>query len=250
MASPQEIRYTAFIDILGFKQHVHAIDENPEKYETITAALTNLSVMDDLRKAMIESDHLSQSFKHIEEMQDLKIQIFSDCITISTADSKMGALAVTAMSALTYWILFSHGFFARGAISKDHLTLTDKLIFGKALITAYSLEQKSAFFPRIILDEHAFLEMGKHENLEIPIKLDIDGLHYLDVFHKSTHMIIERWNKQQKENKYHINLENGKNKLIDNLKTETETSSKQKLYWLKNYFNENSDKLKLEKIDN
>src|SRR5690606_30949109 len=100
-----------------------------------------------------------QAVKMFENYQDLRVQAFSDCILISAKDNALGLVAVTALTALTYWILFSHGFYGRGAITKDLLTHDNNIVFGKALVRSHSLEQKVAIFPRIILSSETYADL-------------------------------------------------------------------------------------------
>lgn len=247
MTNKQSTRYTSFIDILGFQKKILNIENEPESYEKIAAVLTNISTLNDLRKVVRPPNDDPVALKYFEETQDLRVQAFSDCILISAKDCDLGLVAVTAMSALTYWILFSHGFYARGAITKDLLTHCDSVIFGKALVRSYSLEQKVAIYPRILLSQEVYADLSSKKPL-IPKKIDFDGQAFLDVFDTSTTKFINKWNETQPNLQAHINLANGQKELIRELETSTEIAVQQKLTWLKNYLNSNANNLGINQI--
>lgn len=242
MSDKQRIRYTSFIDILGFQNSVLNIENEPESYERIATALTNISMIENLRKMVRPKESDPYAETAFEQQQDLHIQAFSDCILISAADNRIGLIAVTAISALTYWMLFSRGFFARGAITKDRLTHDNNMVFGKALVRAYSLEQKVAIFPRIVLSKEIYEEII-NEKHPIPVKVDFDGQSFLDIFDAQAKKVIDTWNERQPDDKSSINLENGLRELIAEIKNTNDPSVQQKLNWLKNYVNNSSQNM-------
>lgn len=247
MTNKQSTRYTSFIDILGFQNSVLNIEDEPESYEKITSVLTNISTINELRKIVRPKESNPTALKQFEETQDLRVQAFSDCILISANDNALGLVAVTAMSALTYRILFSHGFYARGAITKDLLTHNENIVFGKALVRAYSLEQKVAIYPRIVLSKEIYDDLS-NKKPAIPKKIDFDGQPFLDVFDSSSVKFINTWNERQPDLDCHINLENGREELIRNIQASKDVAIQQKLTWLKNYLNNNASGLEIKKI--
>jgi hypothetical protein len=247
MTNKQKQRYTAFIDILGFQRIISNTENEPDLYEKIEITLTNISNIDQLRKMVRSDESDPDAVVEFEKYQDLHVQAFSDCILISAADNEIGLLAVTAMSALTYWMLFSQGFFARGAITKDELTHDNNIVFGKALVRAYSLEQKVAIFPRIILSKEIADEITNKAR-HIPIKVDFDGQPFLDIFHPQAKKIINTWNEKQLDKKSSIKLENGSQELINQIETINDPSIQQKLNWLRNYLNNCAKNLDLNEI--
>lgn len=50
---------------------------------------------------------------------------------------------------------------------------------GKALLTAYELEDKVANYPRVIIDEDVVNEISSVQDLQEYLRLDFDGLYYL-----------------------------------------------------------------------
>lgn len=239
-------RYTGFIDILGFKSAVYETAQNPEIYTRIITALTNLSSIEELLKKIRPADADAKDEEYVNAFIGLKVQVFSDCILISSKANNLGFTALTACCALSFWMLFSNGFFGRGAITKGELIHNDSIIFGKSLIQAYELEQKPAIYPRIILAK----EINEEESVltkKIPTKIDFDGTTFLNVFYPDTKRIITEWNnKHSAEN--HIDLHKGRLALIEALHKDNDLSVHQKLVWLKNYLNEESENLGLDKI--
>lgn len=248
MDGKQRKRYTSFIDILGFQNSILNIEKEPESYKKIADTLTNISTINELRKIVRSDKDDPTALQHFEATQDLRIQAFSDCILISSNDNQLGLVAVTAMSALTYWILFSHGFYARGAITKDLLTHNEGVVFGKALVRAYSLEQKVSIFPRIILSQETYNDLTSNNKLRISTKTDFDGQPFLDVFDSKAIRFINTWNERQPNLQAHINLTNGRKELEKHFQQENDVSVRQKLTWLKNYFNSSAAHLELEEI--
>ncbi|WP_049629165.1 hypothetical protein [Cellvibrio sp. pealriver] len=240
-------RYIAFIDVLGFEKSILNIKNEPDSYEKIVTALTNISTIRELTQIVRSERSDPNAVKDREKREDLRIQAFSDCIVISTNCNSIGLMAVTAISALIYRILFTYGFYARGAITKDLLTHSDNIVFGKGLVQAYSLEQKVAIYPRIILAQNVHSDLS-NSKMSIPRKTDFDGQVFLDVFDSSVKKFIQTWNERQSNPNAHINLEHGRTELMQNLGKASETAIVQKLTWLKNYFNFNAIALGLKEI--
>lgn len=229
------LRYTAFIDILGFKDAVNKTEDSSEIYKRIILVLTNLADMKGLIPSLFRLDHtVNQHDKTLREI-DLNIQVFSDSILISANDSDYGLKGVVAFSTLSYWLLFTHGFFARGAITKGELLHTDKIAFGESLIRAYELEQKAAIYPRIIILEE-IQEEERFRSGILPAEIDHDGTVFLNIFHAHAGQICDRWNDIHPKENYIIH-NNGIRELMQQLTAENRLNVRQKLIWLKNHLN-------------
>jgi hypothetical protein len=77
-----------------------------------------------------------------------------------------------------------NGLFMRGALTNGPICLTDEIIFGKALLESYHLEEKVATVPRIILSdslssiltsETAAIMGNRATELDESICRDVDG---------------------------------------------------------------------------
>lgn len=61
------------------------------------------------------------------------------------------------ITGIQYGILF------RGGITYGKVVHTDKMLFGPAMNKAYSLESKTAVYPRIIIDNDVIKQIFKHK---------------------------------------------------------------------------------------
>ena len=65
----------------------------------------------------------------------------------------------------------------RGGITIGELFIDKIMVWGKGLVRAYTLEDKLAIFPRIIIDHNIIQQIGTKNSL---VRLDSDGWFYLD----------------------------------------------------------------------
>jgi hypothetical protein len=64
---------------------------------------------------------------------------------------------------LSYSLLFE-GFFVRGAIVKGRLYHDDEMVFGEALVKAYSLENEVARYPQIMITSDVVADAKIYDN--------------------------------------------------------------------------------------
>lgn len=135
-------RVVAFIDILGFKSHIEESEMDPDYYVKIKRALNYIASL----KADNDSGYLAE--KEIGK----EVTVFSDSIVISYPMSLEGAVFYLLMDVIHVQIdLLAHGILIRGGVTIGNLSHNDNIVFGKAMIEAYNLENEQAIFPRVLI---------------------------------------------------------------------------------------------------
>lgn len=134
-------RLVCFIDVLGFSQKIISSDGKKIK-----------SILDDLYELVNELKN--KTFK------DIKITTFSDCVVISVESNTQFVFELIISISRIQMIYLTRGFLTRVGISSGAFFHDDRMLFGKPLINAVTLE-KNVDKPIILLDE-AFHEDMKH----------------------------------------------------------------------------------------
>jgi hypothetical protein len=133
-----EERYCAFVDILGFSRLVTGMRGGAIHFETIRGLLQKIySPYDPQFVGMGNTDFRAQSI--------------SDAVAFSTLRTPEGLSVLCAAIRELALALLYQGYFTRGAVCKGLLYHDDKMVFGEALIKAYTLESTVAKYPRIML---------------------------------------------------------------------------------------------------
>ena len=169
----------AFIDILGSSAEMKNDPEN---------ALNTIHNAYD--------DALAVYIKLFENHKDkIRIRIFSDNIVISCSCEKLGvetaARSVIVLSALIQEKLLHYKVLSRGGIARGDFFSDETMIWGNALVNAYTLESSIAIYPRIVVHPNVISDIkyftmesqGESGNYSTWISQDRDGLCYVDYFH-------------------------------------------------------------------
>lgn len=173
-------RYVAFIDILGFSEHVRKSANAPSEAKKI------LSIMDRQFNRWAEG-----SFKAMHEFlgEDFQHQSFSDCIVLSEAATPKGLHYLLMLATQTALGVLENGFLLRGGIAKGLLHHSKHAVFGPAFLAAYALEQNVARYPRIVVDQATHRDFGdtppdaKQNKYTRPnLAFANDGPVYVDIF--------------------------------------------------------------------
>ena len=197
-----EISIVAFLDILGFKNHVKNY-LNPN-YKSDKEILNNI-------KSAYENA-LNSLYASIFEYTGLNIKYkqFSDCTCLSIpnfrGNSRVAAIILCSFIYVLrefYFDMFSFDLYIRGGLSFGFHYEDDNMIFSEGLIKAHELESK-AIYPRIILDNditERFKKCWIHHKDTISLLgcdkiliLDEDGTVFINPFnlsHALTNMILE-----------------------------------------------------------
>lgn len=176
-------RIICFLDILGFKAHIS---------ESI-----NRDGSDNIAKL----NELSAVFSSIRETLDIdnpasrpgiEVTQFSDSVVISfPSDTESGVFGSLHGILLVQIDLALKGYLCRGGVARGKLIHNQTVLFGPAMIEAYTLESEAALYPRVILDldivnagvaSHASHHLPLHEQESIMslLKRDADGMYYIN----------------------------------------------------------------------
>lgn len=130
--------YVAYLDILGTRKAVANDDNN--NYLTTLKEIYN--------KTLVHK-------KYITNTNKLFTKIFSDNIVVAVPFNKENDLLGYLINFLALIQLFAleQGLLIRGAITKGKFFYDDVFVYGQALVEAVNLEEKSAIYPRIILQD-------------------------------------------------------------------------------------------------
>lgn len=176
-------RIVCFIDILGFSSHISG------------------SIRTDGSDATEKVKELSEVFGGIREIlnidspaehQDKEVTQFSDSAVISFPAYSESAVFDALRDIM--WVqmyLVRRGYLCRGGIARGRLVHTLTMLFGPAMLEAYTLENRVALYPRVILNTgiintgvaaHAMHNTPMHEQQRIMslLKRDLDGMYYID----------------------------------------------------------------------
>jgi hypothetical protein len=151
-------RYVAFIDILGFSEHVRRSEHAAIEAEKLIHVLN--------RTARTWADK-GRSVRRELLGEDFRSTSFSDCTVLSETVTPKGLMHVLYRVTQFALDLLANGFLLRGAIAKGLVHHSEHAVFGPAFLSAYDSEQRIARYPRIVVDR------GVHEDF---LRIDADAL--------------------------------------------------------------------------
>lgn len=183
-----ERRIVCFIDILGFSNLVKETANNGiREHSKLVNICGALNKLDDFRLT------LSEKLK----AKDVRTTQFSDSVVISfpwnEKDNSIVAAVLWIKSYQTFLIMW-HNVLLRGGITIGDIIHNEKMIVGPAMIDAYTLESKRAFYPRIVIDSQVVplfekvFDRCRKNNRSIDTTLinkDDDNRYYIDYFNFS-----------------------------------------------------------------
>lgn len=142
-----ETRFVAFLDVLGWREHVTAAQNDAVLRSALVGAVTDV--------CRVTRDRLDEDLSSGETTREAlaaRYSQFSDCIVLSARpdakDSLFGFLL--EVMAVVRGYLF-HGFLVRGGIAVGNMYHDEEVAMGPALTEAYDLEHQFAIHPRVIL---------------------------------------------------------------------------------------------------
>lgn len=179
----------------------------------------------------------------IKKYADIKFKIFSDNIIIAkeicSNDEKTNDDILILLNCVSNFLCSSVGesvsWLIRGGITIGDFYIDDTIVWGAALVRAYELEDKIAFYPRVVLDNSIVNALSKTNSDYL--RQDTDGLYFLN------YMSIWSFSGEIVQTAF----EKMKSEAIQNDGTYPDKIF-QKLCWHKNYVNRELD-LKNEKRD-
>lgn len=180
-------RICCFLDVLGFQQHIKETlntdgSDNGPKIRAIAGAL------EAVRDVVQVERRTASAGKRVTQ--------FSDSLVISFPIEKESGVFYALLEIM--WVqmnLVKRGMLCRGGISRGKLIHTPHMLFGPAMVEAYTLESKAANYPRVIL-EKSIIDVGvaAHARHHAPIdekrsilrllEKDGDGMYYIDYIAK------------------------------------------------------------------
>ena len=201
-----EDRVVAYIDILAFrdtiKKTVTAEDDVPSEIDKIVEmyqVIRDAWFLDEERKpfkvkVMRGGKESYETFEPIKDENPMgkMVTMFSDTIVVSFLASTESAVFRTLLE--IRWLIFNlanRGVLCRGAIAHGKLIHDEKMVFGPALVSAYTMESKAALYPRVILDEEilrvASMYHASHHDTMDELKyiyelleVDSDGMYFIN----------------------------------------------------------------------
>lgn len=168
-------RYVAFVDILGFRNLIAELDQDP-------------TLLDKFRKLLSDVHRPPESLRDFFKDSDLKSSSISDAVALSAPITPQGLNHIfAAVEHLTIKLMLL-GYFARGAIAKGRLFHDDNVVLGSGLVRAYSFESSVAVYPRVMLPIEIVKDVKRFqsENSMRPeyancVRRSEDGPHFLHV---------------------------------------------------------------------
>lgn len=175
----------AFVDILGFSDEIKKQARRQAGFRRVVKALLGApSVVD---PANDEDDMISiLASQEGEEghVVDLQYAFFSDCTYVSARGVTGGNDRVLSVVLGYAGHLLMRGFFVRGGIARGLAAHRGGMVVGPAVLTAYSLEQKAAIYPRIVIEDavaRKLLCIADEPNATATIRRGEDGLYFVDI---------------------------------------------------------------------
>lgn len=180
-----EIRYCAFVDILGFTELSSALDRGTTTYEHVRDLLRKVhaTALKPPADWLQPTNRSSQKRQESSKGSDLKTQSISDALCLSAAATWEGLAHIFYNLEELTLSLLDKGYFVRGAIAKGRLYHDSHMAFGAALMTAYRLEHEAARFPRILVSREV-REDAVHYEIDKHVFQSDDGPHFLHVLRR------------------------------------------------------------------
>lgn len=224
-----DLRYVAFLDLMGFKNMV-------------SQSTKDTVILNTINQALDYTGHIQHdNYNGIIPMVELGKQVtaFSDSVVISY-DASMPGAGFHVLMDLVYICndLLGLGIPVRGAVTVGQLIHTERKCFGPAMVEAYLMESKKAKFPRVIVDskviEYDLKNPGKANTVKYEAKYldkiiqkDInDGKYFLDY--------LKQWNEFDETEIYDNYILRTKEFIIEKLSTyKDDETIFEKYLWLK-----------------
>lgn len=188
-----EIKYTAFIDILGFSNQVaknitNTIEAN-KFHKEIEELVVNLN--------FLKNNIYAKESENFDELNDLKFNYLwiSDTFVLSIEhignitrpDKHMQSMMIRLLSlyvsSIAYYFIENCELCIRGGVTSKFTYLEDRLLLGEGIIEAHVLEAKFAVNPRVIfatdIITKEILELLSQNRYPIVSK-DCDGFYFVD----------------------------------------------------------------------
>jgi hypothetical protein len=176
-----EKRVITYLDLLGFKEHIHYTDK--------TSANKDGKVSDIFRLFTFLKKMLAPESNNHSMTKGRVVSHFSDLIVISYPAADQESLVdEIGDTQLLIGNCILNGFFVRGCVTYGDIVHTPEIIFGPGLISAYEIERNQSKYPRVIVDKAIVMDAQEiqlpYSSLEQFTSVDADGEVFIDYFQK------------------------------------------------------------------
>lgn len=144
-----EPRYCAFIDILGFRNLIDQLRGGTMTPLALRSLLTR-----------IHQPPTGTFFEFSDT--GFAAQSISDAVAVSTKANAEALIQLFLSLESLALNLLHEGYFVRGAVVKGPLYHDEKMVFGEALVKAYSLEAEVVRFPRIMITSDIVRDINQY----------------------------------------------------------------------------------------
>lgn len=175
--------FVAYIDILGVTR---IIENDKDNY-----------YLNKMYNCINEAVEQTKVAMNISGIDNIKVKAFSDNMIFAIPsdfymkDDHQLIISLNRISAIVQFLqrqFLKVGFLIRGGVTHDKLYIDDTLVWGKALLDSYYLEDKIAFYPRVVIDSKvqkiASQLIPNNKSFDIlainNIKMDFDGMYFFD----------------------------------------------------------------------
>lgn len=189
----EKIKYTAFLDVLGFAQYIEKNITNDEEAEEFHSNLNLITQyleylkndtygsldIDFLKYIIIKYTWISDTF-----VLTIEYDNEGEDVIISSMMIYILSLAITSIH---HFFANEYGLLIRGAISSKYTFINNNILLGAGIVEAYGLESKIATNPRVIFAEDIITDeileklslLHKNNTLNI-ISQDCDGYYFIN----------------------------------------------------------------------
>jgi hypothetical protein len=187
MGTPFELRYVAFVDVLGFKTLVDRMATDRRLFQTVRDALKAVAgqaqSFQTYRKGFNAERRARMRAGGISFVGDMRLQMtaFSDSFVVS--DTRPAWHVLAAVQALGSHFL-RKGILTRGGVVHGPAYHRSQVLFGPAINDAYHLETEVARYPRILVAPDVVSDVwGYHSGLcrGNLLRRDADGCWFVNV---------------------------------------------------------------------
>ena len=248
---PKEIKYTAYIDVLGFSNHIENKITNDKEAQSFAQELINYleyEKINFLNKYNLpdELNAIQYDYTWISDTFVITINYNGNCTNKHLSGVLISLLSLT-ISQVYHFFARKYGLLLRGAITSKYTFLGKNLILGKGIAEAAKLEKEFAIYCRVIFAEDVISDdiisyivlMHNDNNLNIVSK-DFDGWYFVNYIASLQDLppMISVGNETKIEAKLE-QMETVKiySQIIDNGLKEKSLKIRSKYLWLKEYFN-------------
>lgn len=232
-------RIIAYIDILGFKEHVRKSINNENEADKL------LQVMKFIEGTSWKSPEDDSSGDRIGR----EVTVFSSSAVISYSMDFQGAVFLALMDLIRIQMeMIFQGILFRGGVSVGEMYHDFNTVFGPGVLEAYNLKAANAVYPRILITKETILEGISHNreqnsyDMEMEyvlslLRYDKDGFYYIDYLRK-----YEELNFRED---YYMMIGRVRGLIINELANQSDKKILKKYRWLREYYNSTVDTMNL-----